>query len=154
MNDKSVQVGGVAGMTAEITAAFVSHNKVKGDELPKLIEAVYRTLEEIADGKANEKIKPKPAVSIRRSVRPDHIVCLEDGREYKVLKRHLRTQHGMTPDEYRAKWNLKSDYPLVAPRYAAKRARLARSIGLGKAKARTSGKAAKRSKKQRLRNAA
>jgi predicted transcriptional regulator len=139
-------------MAAEIAAAFVRRNNVKADELPKLIEAVYRSLEEIAEGKTEETTKP--AVSIRRSVKPDHIVCLEDGQEYKTLKRHLRAQHGMTPDAYRAKWNLKSDYPMVAPQYAAQRAALAKSIGLGKANRRKSTKASKRSKKQSLKKAA
>ena len=92
MNEENVQVRDVTSMAAEIAAAFVSHNKVKADELPMLIEAVYRSLEEIAEGKTKGKTKAKPAVSIRRSVKPDHIVCLEDGQEYKMLKRHLRTQ--------------------------------------------------------------
>ncbi len=154
MNEENVQVRDVTSMAAEIAAAFVSHNKVKADELPMLIEAVYRSLEEIAVGKAKGKTKAKPAVSIRRSVKPDHIVCLEDGQEYQMLKRHLQTRHGMTPDEYRAKWNLKSDYPMVALQYAAKRAALAKSAGLGKALRRKSTKASKKSKKQPLKNAA
>jgi len=154
MNEEDVQVRDVTSMAAEIAAAFVSHNKVKGEDLPKLIEAVYRSLEEMTEGKAKKSTKAKPAVAIRRSIKPDHIVCLEDGQEYKTLKRHLQTQHGMTPDEYRARWRLKSDYPLVAPRYSARRAALAKSMGLGKALRRKSTKVSKRSRKQSLKKAA
>ena len=152
MNEKNVQVRDVMGMTAEIAAAYVSHNKVKGEDLPKLIEVVYRSLEQIADG--HTEVAPEPAVSVRRSVKPDHIVCLEDGQRYKLLKRHLQTQHGMSPDEYRAKWDLKDDYPMVAPRYAANRAALAKSMGLGTARRRKPTKSAKRSKKHALKRAA
>ena len=131
-DDEDVQVGDVTTMAAEIAAAFVSHNAVKADEVPEVIKAVHGSLEQIAQGKTEAATTAKPAVPIGRSVKPDYIVCLEDGQKYKSIKRHLRTAHGMTPDDYRARWNLSSDYPMVCPRYAEERAALARSIGLGK----------------------
>ena len=141
MKEEEVRVSDVTTMAAEIAAAFVGHNSVKADEVPNVIKAVHGSLEQIVQGKTDAPATIKPAVHIRRSVKPDHIVCLEDGRKYKSLKRHLRTQHDMTPGEYRAKWNLKSDYPMVAPRYAEMRSKLAKSIGLGRGRKRKSPKA-------------
>lgn len=118
-------------LTADIVAAHVSHNNVAVSDLPLLINAVHGALAGLGGASAEPEVKQDPAVSIRASVKPDHIVCLEDGKKMKMLRRHLATDHGMTPDDYRAKWNLPKDYPLVAPNYAEKRRALAKQIGLG-----------------------
>ncbi len=118
-------------LTADIVASHLSHNSVPVGEVTTLIERVYRTLESISGAGAEEK-RPEPAVPIKRSVAPDHIVCLEDGQKLKMLKRHLKTHHNMTPEEYRRRWNLPADYPMVAPNYAEQRRSLAKKIGLGK----------------------
>ena len=118
-------------LTSDIVAAHVSNNSVAVDELPTLIKNVYGALSGLGAA-AQEEARPEPAVSIRASVKPDHLVCLEDGKKMKMLKRHLMTDHGMTPDEYRARWGLPSDYPMVAPEYAEKRRDLAKKIGLGR----------------------
>ena len=120
-------------MAAQIVAAYVGNNPVPADQMPDVINTVYRSLADIEGGAPRQVAEPaKPAVSIRRSVTPDYIVCLEDGKKLKMLKRHLRAAYGMTPDEYRAKWNLPADYPMVAPNYAAQRSDFAKRIGLGK----------------------
>lgn len=119
-------------MTAEIVSAYVSNNPVTASELPLIIQQVYAALEEVAQGNARPIIEtPLPAVSVRRSVTPDYIVCLEDGKKFKSLKRHLRTHYDLSPEDYRVKWNLPSDYPMVAPNYARARSTLAREMGLG-----------------------
>ena len=119
------------GLTAEIVAAHVSNNTVSVEELPTLINQVYRSLSSI--GQPTELVleKPQPAVPIKKSVFPDYIVCLEDGKRLKMLKRHLKTAYNMTPEEYRERWNLPPDYPMVAPNYARQRSKLAKEIGLG-----------------------
>lgn len=119
-------------LTADIVSAHVSNNSVPISELPQLIASVHGSLAGL--GKATESEAPKlePAVSIRASVKPDYLVCLEDGKKLKMLKRHLNTRYGMSPDDYRAKWGLPTDYPMVAPNYAAMRGELAKKIGLGK----------------------
>ncbi|MGI9383971.1 MAG: MucR family transcriptional regulator [Methyloligellaceae bacterium] len=119
-------------LTADIVSAYVSNNTLVVSELPALIENVGEALALAAD-KASKPHRPelKPAVSIKRSVTPDHIVCLEDGKKFKSLKRHLRTYYNLTPEEYREKWGLPHDYPMVAPNYAAARSELARKFGLG-----------------------
>jgi predicted transcriptional regulator len=120
----------VLGLTAQIVAAHVSNNAVAPDALPALIQDVYRTLA----GVGKEPIqadKPQPAVPIKKSVFPDHIVCLEDGKKLKMLKRHLKTAYNMTPEQYRDRWGLPPDYPMVAPNYAQHRSSLAKKIGLG-----------------------
>ncbi|WP_416897463.1 MAG: MucR family transcriptional regulator [Minwuia sp.] len=120
-------------MTAEVAAAYVSNNVVPSDELPDLISRIHQAL--ATAGTAEEEPEPeklKPAVSVRRSITPDHLVCLEDGKKLKMLKRYLRTNFDMSPEEYRAKWNLPADYPMVAPNYAKKRAEMAKAIGLGR----------------------
>jgi predicted transcriptional regulator len=123
----------LTSLTAEIVAAYVSNNSVGGDDLGSLIGDVHAALTRARKGPSEPTPEPQePAVSIRRSVTPDYIVCLEDGKKFKSLKRHLRTHHGLTPDEYRSKWDLKKDYPMVAPRYSESRSTLARSIGLGR----------------------
>jgi len=118
-------------LTAELVSSHVSNNQVSAEDLPALIRGVYSTLASV-ESEAGEKGKPEPAVPIKKSVHPDYIVCLEDGRKLKMLKRHLRTAYNMTPEDYRARWKLPSDYPMVAPNYAKKRSSLAKKIGLGK----------------------
>ena len=119
-------------LTADIVAAHVSNNAVAVGDLPNLINRVHDALAGLATPQAQPPLELKPAISIRSSVRPDYVVCLEDGKKMKMLKRHLATDHGMTPAEYRAKWDLPSGYPMVAPNYAAQRKDLAVKIGLGR----------------------
>ncbi len=121
----------VLELTKEVVAAHVGNNRVPLADLPQLINDVYRTLSSIG-GEANEPERPRPAVSPKRSVYPDYLVCLEDGKKLKMLKRHLKTAYNMTPEEYRERWNLPPDYPMVAPNYAQHRSELARQIGLGR----------------------
>ena len=118
-------------LTSDIVAAHVSNNSVSVDEVSSLISKVYGALSGLGQ-EAEEEERPEPAVSIRSSVKPDYIVCLEDGKKLKMLKRHLMTHYNMTPDEYRQRWNLPADYPMVAPNYAEKRRELAKKIGLGR----------------------
>ncbi len=118
-------------LTSDIVAAHVSNNSVAVSDLPLLITNVYGALSGLRSEAAPPAPKQEPAVSIRSSVKPDHIVCLEDGKKLKMLKRHLMTHYQMTPDEYRAKWGLAADYPMVAPNYADQRRALAKKIGLG-----------------------
>ncbi len=118
-------------LTADIVTAHVANNNVDVDTLPSLIQNVYGALAGLGSDQA-EEARPEPAVSVRASVKNDHIVCLEDGKKMKMLKRHLMTDHGMTPEEYRERWNLPADYPMVAPAYAEKRRELAKKIGLGR----------------------
>ncbi len=119
-------------LTADIVAAYVGNNPLQMGELPGLISQVHGALSGIAQADAKEPEVPlKPAVSIRKSVTPDYIICLEDGKKFKSLKRHLRTHYDLTPEQYREKWGLPSDYPMVAPSYAEARSRLAKEMGLG-----------------------
>ena len=118
-------------LTADIVAAHVSNNSVAVNDLPNLIQNVHAALTGISPSRAAPETKPEPKVPIRSSVKPDYIVCLEDGKRLKMLKRHLMTHYGMTPDQYRQKWGLSADYPMVAPNYAEQRRTLAKSIGLG-----------------------
>src|SRR4249919_4300403 len=118
-------------LTADIVAAHVSNNSVAVNDLPNLILNVHTALSGIAGNGSAPEAKPEPKVSIRSSIKPDYIVCLEDGKKLKMLKRHLMTHYNMTPDEYRQKWGLNADYPMVAPNYAEQRRALAKSIGLG-----------------------
>jgi len=121
------------GLTAGIVAAHVANNAVAASDLPTLIEKVYAGLSQAGMAKAAEPAKPqRPAVPIRASVKPDHLVCLEDGKPVKLLKRYLREQYGLTPAEYRAKWNLPAHYPMVAPSIATQRSEVAKRIGLGR----------------------
>jgi predicted transcriptional regulator len=128
-------------LTADIVAAHVSNNSVAVNDLPTLIQNVHQALSGISGGNAAPEEKPQPKVSIRASIKPDYIVCLEDGKKQKMLKRHLMTSHGLTPNEYRAKWGLSGDYPMVAPNYAEQRRTLAKSIGLGTKSRKTRGAA-------------
>lgn len=118
-------------LTSDIVAAHVSNNSVSVEEVPALIQNIYGALAGLGVEPEADKL-PEPAVSIRASVKNDHLVCLEDGKKMKMLKRHLMTDHGMTPEEYRARWSLPADYPMVAPEYAEKRRILAKEIGLGR----------------------
>jgi predicted transcriptional regulator len=120
-------------LTANIVSAYVRNNSVSSAEIPALISQVYLALMRVSSGAAGAgPAEPlKPAVSIKRSITPAYLVCLEDGKKFKSLKRHLGTQYQMTPDQYRAKWNLPADYPMVAPDYAAARSQLAKQMGLG-----------------------
>jgi predicted transcriptional regulator len=126
-------------LTADIVAAHVSNNSVAVNDLPNLIQNVHMALSGISGASAAAEPKPEPKVSIRSSVKPDYIVCLEDGKKLKMLKRHLMTHYNMTPDQYRQKWGLSADYPMVAPNYAEQRRTLAKSIGLGTKRRRTRG---------------
>lgn len=118
-------------LTTEIVAAHVSNNTVPVTELPQLIEQVYKTLANVGVEPAPAQERPQPAVPIKKSVTPDYIVCLEDGKKLKMLKRHLKTAYDMSPEEYRDRWQLPPDYPMVAPNYAKQRSKLAKQIGLG-----------------------
>jgi predicted transcriptional regulator len=122
-------------LTSDIVAAHVSNNSVAVSDLPVLISNVHGALHTLANETANaneEEVRPEPAVSVRASIKPDYIVCLEDGKKLKMLKRHLMTHYGMTPEDYRRRWDLPSDYPMVAPNYAERRRELAKKIGLGR----------------------
>ncbi len=129
MTDQPQQAD-VLGLTAQIVSAHVSNNSVTPDALPALIQDVYRTLSGVGREPAQPD-KPQPAVPIKKSVFPDHIVCLEDGKKLKMLKRHLKTAYNMTPEQYRERWGLGPEYPMVAPNYARHRSSLAKKIGLG-----------------------
>jgi predicted transcriptional regulator len=119
-------------MTADIVSAYVGNNSVSANDLPTLIQSVHRALSNVTGGQAEAQPAPKePAVPIKKSITPDYLVCLEDGRKFKSLKRHLRTKYNMSPEEYRAKWGLDKDYPMVAPNYAKARSDLAKQMGLG-----------------------
>ena len=120
-------------LTADIVAAHVSNNSVAVSDLAALIENVHGALSGLSEKEA-EAARPEPAVSVRSSIKPDYIVCLEDGKKLKMLKRHLMTHYGMTPDDYRQRWGLRADYPMVAPNYAKTRRELAKKIGLGTAR--------------------
>ena len=128
MSDKAE----IIELTAEIVASYVENNTLTTGDLPGLIQSVPRALTSISNGAEPVEVAPKePAVPVRRSITPDYLVCLEDGRKFKSLKRHLRTQYNMSPDEYREKWGLPPDYPMVAPNYAKARSNLAKQMGLG-----------------------
>ncbi len=127
-------------MTADVVAAYVSNNAVPTHQLAEIISLVYAALRSL-DEQSDVKSEPlKPAVAIRKSITPDYLICLEDGKKLKMLKRHLRSTYGMTPDDYRAKWGLSADYPMVAPNYAAQRSAFAKKIGLGRGTGRQAGK--------------
>ena len=124
-------------LTADIVAAHVSNNSVAVNDLPNLIQNVHQALNGIARQSSAPEPPPQPKVPIRSSVKPDYIVCLEDGKRLKMLKRHLMTHYNLTPEQYRQKWGLAADYPMVAPNYAEQRRTLAKSIGLGTKRKRT-----------------
>jgi predicted transcriptional regulator len=118
-------------LTTEIVSAYLSNNSVNQNDIPSLIEHTYKTLANVETEGVSSAERPQPAVPIKRSITPDYIICLEDGKKLKMLKRHLKTAYDMTPEEYRERWGLPADYPMVAPNYARQRSRLAKDIGLG-----------------------
>jgi predicted transcriptional regulator len=128
-------------LCADIVSAYVSNNSVQAADLPSLLNSVYAALTKTTQGQQEEpKAELVPAISVRKSVTPDYIICLEDGKKFKSLKRHLRSTYDMTPEQYRAKWNLPADYPMVAPNYAKARSELAKTMGLGQQRKRGSAK--------------
>lgn len=130
---RDVDRGEILRMAVEVVSSYVGRNQIAGDQIPELINTVYRSMAGLADSEGREdQAVSKPAVAVRRSITPDYIICLEDGKKLKMLKRHLRTTYGMTPEEYRAKWKLPHDYPMVAPNYAKQRSEFAKNIGLGR----------------------
>ena len=131
--------GGFIELTADIVSAYVSNNTVSAGEIPNLINQVHTALIRVSAGQSDAQPEPlKPAVSVKKSITPDFLICLEDGKKFKSLKRHLRTQYNMTPEAYREKWGLAPDYPMVAPNYAAARSQLAKEMGLGQQRRRRS----------------
>lgn len=130
--EEAVEQESLIELTADIVAAYVSHNEVGRAELPRLISDVHDALARTTSVvPLPEKQTPKPALPVKKSITPEYLICLEDGRKYKSLKRHLRTHYNLTPNEYREKWGLPPDYPMVAPNYAKARSHLAREMGLG-----------------------
>ncbi|MGX5803366.1 MucR family transcriptional regulator [Bradyrhizobium sp. Arg314] len=130
--ENETQTVDLVGLTADIVSAYVSKNAVPVSGLSELIASVHSSLSGIGPATAPDQPKQEPAVNPKRSVFPDYIICLEDGKKFKSLKRHLAVHYSLTPDEYREKWGLKSDYPMVAPNYAAQRSELAKASGLGR----------------------
>lgn len=135
MEDTAAKSEMLITLTSDIVAAHVSNNSVAVSDLPLLIQNVHTALSSLENPAPAPEVKPEPAVSVRASIKPDYIICLEDGKKLKMLKRHLMTHYQMTPDDYRAKWGLPADYPMVAPNYADQRRTLAKKIGLGKSRA-------------------
>lgn len=132
MTEQPINHAELLELTSDIVAAHVSNNPVPLNELQGLIQTVFSTMSELNQPASEPEVQQKPAVNPKRSITDDYIICLEDGRKLKMLKRHLRTAYNMTPEEYRAKWGLPHDYPMVAPSYARKRQELAKKIGLGR----------------------
>lgn len=131
MADTETQNASLIELTADIASAYVGNNVVAASDLPSLILEIFRALTGV-DGSAEQPVEPQtPAVPIRKSITDDHLICLEDGRKFKSLKRHLRTKYNLSPEDYRAKWGLPKAYPMVAPAYAAARSSLAKQLGLG-----------------------
>jgi len=133
-NEQPVQTEELLRLSTEIVAAYVGNNELQSNQLSDVINTVFGALKSLGDGgiHASDRTDQKPAVPVLRSITPDYLICLEDGQQLKMLKRYLRTNYNMTPGEYREKWNLPPDYPMVAPNYAKKRSEFAKSIGLGK----------------------
>lgn len=129
---QSIDKAELLSLTSEIVSSHVANNSVSLADLPDLIESVFSKLSDLAEGQVAEAENLSPAVPIKKSITADFIICLEDGKKLKMLKRHLMTSYGMTPEDYRARWGLKPDYPMVAPNYAKKRQELAKKIGLGR----------------------
>ena len=138
MSDSSAATNYIQ-LTAEIVSAYVSNNTVPAGDIPSLITQVHAALSRVTGAPGEPAAEPlKPAVAVKKSITPEYIVCLEDGKKFKSLKRHLRTQYNMTPEQYRDKWGLPADYPMVAPNYAAARSDLAKQMGLGQQRRRRS----------------
>jgi predicted transcriptional regulator len=142
-SSEQLPTGDILRMTADVVAAYVRNNSLATNDLPGVIDMVHGSLTDISRDDGTTEVPLQPAVPIRRSVTPDYIVCLEDGKKLKMLKRHLRTSYNLTPDEYRTKWQLGPDYPMVAPNYSKRRSEFAKQIGLGQKSRRKRG--AKRS---------
>jgi predicted transcriptional regulator len=141
--NEAVKHQDLLSLTTEIVSAHLSNNSVSAAEIPALIEKIYRTLATVGGESSSATVsaeRPQPAVPIRKSVMPDYIVCLEDGKKLKMLKRHLKTAYNMSPEQYRERWGLPADYPIVAPNYAKQRSKLAKDIGLGKSAGRRTSK--------------
>ncbi len=132
MAEESSEHAQLLAHTSQIVSAHVSNNAVSNTDLPQLIETVFKTLSGLNGAPAEPEPELKPAVPIKKSITDDHLICLEDGKKLKMLKRHLATAYNMTPEEYRAKWGLPHDYPMVAPKYSETRKQLAKKIGLGR----------------------
>ncbi len=132
MHHNALMKDELLALTADIVASHVANNIVAVADLPALIESVFQTLCGLSGASARGAVKPKPAVPIKKSITPDYIICLEDGKKLKMLKRHLKSQYDLTPDQYRDRWGLPADYPMVAPNYADQRRVLAKQIGLGR----------------------
>ena len=133
MTDKpTTDLSETLAMTTDIVSAFVSNNSITADKIPALLQEVHDTVKALAAGAAANAGNQTPAVSVAKSVTPDYIICLEDGKKLKMLKRYLRTQYNLSPEDYRRKWNLPADYPMVAPNYAKRRSQFAKEIGLGR----------------------
>src|SRR5262249_47976065 len=129
------------GLTANIVSAYLSHSATPAAEIPGLISQIHAAVVRVCSGRTEAPLEPaKPAVSVKKSISPDYIVCLEDGKRFKSLKRHLRTQYNLTPEQYRDKWGLPPDYPMVAPNYAVARSQLAKEMGLGQQRRKRSSK--------------
>lgn len=152
-NDNGLSSGETLQLATDIVAAFVSNNSVTADKLPALLQEVHDAVRALASGGTASAGSQQPAVPIKKSVTADYVICLEDGKKLKMLKRYLRTQYGMSPEDYRRKWGLPADYPMVAPNYAKRRSEFAKEIGLGRAGGRAaprrSGAGAKKGAKTR-----
>lgn len=129
---EKASAGDLLRMTAEVAAAYVGNNSLPAAQLPEVIKTIYSSISALDGGSPLGATGQKPIVPIKKSIAPDYIICLEDGKKLKMLKRHLRTSYGMTPEEYRIKWGLPADYPMVAPNYAEQRSAFAKKIGLGR----------------------
>ena len=131
MADEQLSKLHITELTTEVVSAYVSNNPISSGDLPELMQSVHAQLSQLSDANV-EAERPDPAVPIKKSITNDYIICLEDGAKLKMLKRYLRTRHNLTPEEYRARWGLPADYPMVAPEYANRRSKFAKEIGLGK----------------------
>lgn len=131
----------LATLTAQVVASYVGHNDIDVNDIPQILHVVYQGLSKLGQGNVSDN-RPEPAVPPKKSIFPDYIVCLEDGKKLKMLKRHIKTSYNLTPEQYRERWNLGADYPMVAPNYAKQRSKLAKQIGLGTAPRRITRKAA------------
>lgn len=144
-NSEAISHMDSVALASDIVAAFVSNNTVKADQLPGLLRDVYKVVKGLSAGDRTHAGAREPAVPVAKSIAPDHIICLEDGKKLTMLKRYLRTHYNLTPEEYRRKWRLPADYPMTAPNYAKRRSKLAKEIGLGTAANRNKARRKKRS---------
>ena len=131
-DEQPIDKADLLALSADVVSSYVGNNTMQPDQVSEMLKTVYQTMASLSEPVVEEPEELVPAVSIKKSITDDYIICLEDGKKLKMLKRHLMAAYGMTPDDYREKWGLKSDYPMVAPSYAAKRQELAKKIGLGR----------------------